>query len=148
MLTDAELVTIWERGASGYYKDHFAFARAVCLADREQRASASEHDPKPFAWAMVADGCNWSGYWAELGGEEPLPERGFTAHPLYDRATLDDAVTKERKRCAQACRDESDRMWGESFAMGLAFGEGMPEAKDAVDCCIKAILTPNVRGGQ
>ena len=36
MLTDAELVQIWERGAIVYYDDHLAFARAVCAAQREQ----------------------------------------------------------------------------------------------------------------
>ena len=101
MLTDAELVAIWERGASVYYKDHFAFARAVCAADREQRAAVSEHEPMPCAWAMVSEGVDDAGYWAEIGPERPAPERGYTAHPLYDRSTLDDAILKERERIAR-----------------------------------------------
>ena len=101
MLTDAELVAIWERGASVYYKDHFAFARAVCAADREQRAAVSEHEPMPCAWAMVSEGVDGVEDWVELGAERPVPERGYTAHPLYDRATLDDAILKERERIAR-----------------------------------------------
>lgn len=101
MLTDAELLAIWERGASVYYKDHFAFARAVCLADRAQREKVSEHEPKPAAWAMVWEGCNGSGDWAELGAESPIPEQGFTAHPLYDRAALEAVVEQERTRVAR-----------------------------------------------
>ena len=101
MLTDAELLAIWERGASVYYKDHFAFARAVCAADREPRAALSEHEPIPCAWAMVWEGGDEAGDWAEIGPNRPEPEPGYTAHPLYDRATLDDAILKERERIAR-----------------------------------------------
>ena len=96
MLTDAELVAIWERGASVYYDAHLAFARAVCVAERERYAKASEHNPKPVAWAMLFEGGDGSGDWAEIGPERPVPEQGYTAHPLYDRATLDAVVTAER----------------------------------------------------
>ena len=102
MLTDAELVAIWERGASVYYKDHLAFARAVCVAERERYAKASEHDPNPVAWAMLFEAGDYGpGDWAELGEKRPRPEGGFTAYPLYDRATLDEAIAKERERIAR-----------------------------------------------
>ena len=61
----------------------------------------SEHDPKPCAWIMRADDCDGSADWVEVGTERPAPEQGFMAHPLYDRATLDDVIVKERERIAR-----------------------------------------------
>ena len=56
MLTDAELTAIWEHGASVYYKDQLAFARAVCAAQREKCAMECEefddNGSAGEAWAM------------------------------------------------------------------------------------------------
>ena len=50
---------------------------------------------------MVWEGGDGAGDWAELGPERPEPEQGYTAHPLYDRATLEAAVAAERERTAR-----------------------------------------------